>query len=337
MDRIDQRDLPLDSKFALRGDGPSGKGVEVYIMDSGVYEGHTDFQGRIRCGKNTVDSTGCSDVRAHGTHVAGTVAGTKFGIARDAQIIAVKILTDKGRGTLSSVLGGVNYVIAEKQKRPHQPMVVNMSISGGGPSPGLDEAINKADRLGIIFIVAAGNSNKDSCTVSPAMAEGAITVGSTTTTDTRSLFSNYGRCVDIFAPGSSIQSASNTSPTASSAKSGTSMASPHVAGVAALYLERHPQWKSAQILFALDRHASKGMIKDAGDGSPNALLNIGTSFLAQGDDDNGNNDDPEEVTPGSNGGGSGEDKCASAFQSCASSSCCSPWRCSVLGGWCFIF
>ncbi|MFM9084712.1 MAG: S8 family peptidase, partial [Actinomycetota bacterium] len=232
LDRIDQTSLPLNGKFAYDSDGT---GVTAYIVDTGVRGTHTDFGGRVTTGWNgTGDAgNGNSDCNGHGTHVAGTVGGTLYGVAKNVTIVPVRVLQCGGSGYTSTIVDGLNWIIADHD--PGEPAVINMSLGGTADGP-LDAAVAAAVADGIVTVVAAGNSSDDACLYSPARAPAAITVGSTTDTDEKSSFSNYGSCVDMWAPGSSIVSADYTADSGSRTLSGTSMASPHVAGAAARLL-----------------------------------------------------------------------------------------------------
>ncbi len=246
LDRIDQRDLPLNQTYNFNA---TGSGVRAYIVDTGIRATHTDFGGRVVSGFTAInDGLGTNDGNGHGTHVAGTVGGSTWGVAKNVTLVAVRVLDSSGNGTNSGVIAGVDFVTSNHQAG--QPAVANMSL-GGGASSALDTAVTNAVNDGVTFAVAAGNENQNACNVSPARAASAITVGSTTTTDARSSFSNFGTCVDIFAPGSSITSAWRTSDTATNTISGTSMASPHVAGVAALFLETNPTASPATVTAAI--------------------------------------------------------------------------------------
>jgi len=267
LDRIDQRALPLNNQFSR---AYTGSGVTAYIIDTGVLSTHTEFGGRVLSGFSSVsDSNGTQDCNGHGTHVAGTVGGSNYGVAPGVAIVPVRVLDCSGSGSTSGVIAGIDWVIANHIAGT--PAVANMSL-GGGRSSALDIAVRSAVADGVVFVVAAGNSTANACQSSPAGEPLAITVGATTSADARSSFSNYGSCVDVFAPGSSITSAWYTSTTASNTISGTSMASPHVAGVVALGLEIAPNSSVAQISEWITSTATQGVISDAGSGSPNLLV-----------------------------------------------------------------
>ncbi len=267
IDRIDQTALPLDGRIILPA---TGAGVTTYIIDTGIRADHVEFGGRVTSGYTAIsDGVGSNDCNGHGTHVAGTVAGSTVGVAPSATLVPVRVLSCSGGGTIAGVIAGINWTIANHL--PGVPAVANMSL-GGGYSPALNSAVAAAVADGIVFAVAAGNENADACGVSPASEPTAITVGSTTSTDARSSFSNYGPCLDIFAPGSSILSAWITSATATDTYSGTSMAAPHVAGAAAVLLSMG--YTSANAATALVTLASLNRVADAGAGSPNRLLSL---------------------------------------------------------------
>ncbi|NDA78065.1 MAG: S8 family peptidase, partial [Actinobacteria bacterium] len=232
LDRIDQRSLPLDSSFVHVLSW--GQGVDVYVVDTGINRTHSEFTGRVQPGFDVVTPGGnAEDCNGHGTHVSGTVAGSTYGVAPAARIIPVRVLDCLGSGTTAGVISGIDWIIEHHQSGV--PAVLNMSL-GGTQSASLNEAVERAVADGISVVVAAGNENVDACRRSPASAASAITVGATTSSDQRSSFSNFGSCLDIFAPGSSITSAWVGGPSASNTISGTSMASPHVAGAAAAFL-----------------------------------------------------------------------------------------------------
>jgi aqualysin 1 len=265
LDRIDQRNRPLSGTYTYNW---TGSGVRAYIIDTGIRTTHTQFGGRAAVSADFVgDGRNGQDCNGHGTHVAGTVGGSTYGVAKSVSLRAVRVLNCQGSGTTSGVISGVNWVAANRVL----PAVANMSL-GGGASSALDTAVNNAINAGVTFAVAAGNENQNACNVSPARTAAAITVGSTTSTDARSSFSNFGTCVDIFAPGSSITSAWATSDTATNTISGTSMATPHVVGVAALYLQGHTTASNATVRNAIVNGATANVITGAGTGSPNRLL-----------------------------------------------------------------
>ncbi|MEH0819758.1 MULTISPECIES: S8 family peptidase [unclassified Micromonospora] len=263
LDRIDQRNLPLNSTFTYPN---TASNVRAYIIDTGIRTTHSDFGGRATWGTNTVD-TNNTDCNGHGTHVAGTVGGTKYGVAKSVRLVAVKVLNCSGSGTTAGVISGVNWVTSNAVK----PAVANMSL-GGGASTTLDNAVANSINSGITYALAAGNSSANACNSSPARVGAAITVGATTSTDARASYSNYGSCVDIFAPGSSITSAWRTSDTSTNTISGTSMASPHVAGAAALVLSANTSYTPAQVASYLTSNATTGKVTSPGSGSPNRLL-----------------------------------------------------------------
>ena len=265
IDRIDQRALPLSTTYRYTG---TGAGVTAYIIDTGILFTHSEFNGRasfafdaIGDGRNGVDCNG------HGTHVSGTVGGSTYGVAKGVTLKAVRVLDCAGSGTNSGVIAGVDWVTANHVASA----VANMSL-GGGASTALDNAVSNSINSGVTYGVAAGNSNRNACTSSPARTPAAITVGATTIADVRASYSNYGSCLDLFAPGSNITSSWITSTTATNTISGTSMATPHVVGVAALYKQANPGASPAKVRNALVANATVGVVTNPHSGSPNLLL-----------------------------------------------------------------
>ncbi len=265
IDRIDQRALPLSNSYTYTN---TGAGVTAYIIDTGILISHTEFGGRASIGFDAYGGNGI-DCNGHGTHVAGTVGGSTYGVAKGVTLKAVRVLDCAGSGTTTGVIAGVDWVTSNHQAGA--PAVANMSL-GGGLSTALDTAVANSITDGVTYAIAAGNSNRDACKFSPARVPTAITVGATTNTDARASYSNYGACLDIFAPGSSITSAWYTSTTATNTISGTSMATPHVAGVAALYLQGSPSATPATVRNALVANATPGVVINEGRKSPDLLL-----------------------------------------------------------------
>jgi len=266
LDRLDQRDLPLNATYSY---DKTGSGVTAYIIDTGIRLSHNDFGGRATSGYDAIDGGSADDCNGHGTHVSGTVGGTTYGVAKGVRLVAVRVLDCGGSGSNSGVIAGVNWVTSNHAAG--QPAVANMSL-GGGVSTALDQAVSNSIADGVTYALAAGNSNANACNSSPARTPNAITVGATTSSDARASYSNYGTCLDVFAPGSNITSAWSTSNTATNTISGTSMASPHVAGAAAVYLEGNPGATPAQVASALSGAATTGKVTSPGSGSPNRLL-----------------------------------------------------------------
>jgi len=233
LDRIDQRFLPLDAQYAYQTDG---SGVHVYVIDTGVRSTHVELAGRVRNGYTVIDDgLGTEDCYGHGTHVAGTIAGSTVGVAKNALIHPVRVLGCDGYGTDSGVIAGMDWIAANHAS----PAVVNMSL-GGTANDALDDAVKNLVKSGVTVVVSAGNKSAEACNYSPARAIEAITVGATTDTDERAWFSNYGYCLDLFAPGQSIYSSTMSADDAYTLMSGTSMSAPHVAGAAALLLQEQP-------------------------------------------------------------------------------------------------
>jgi subtilisin family serine protease len=265
LDRIDQRTRPLSGTYSWTN---TGSGVNAYVIDTGIRRTHSQFGGRAFSGFTAInDGRGTTDCNGHGTHVAGTIGGSTYGVAKSVRLYAVRVLSCSGSGTTSGVIAGVDWVRFNHIK----PAVANMSL-GGGASSSLDTAVNNSINAGVTYAVAAGNSNANAANFSPARVGAAITVGSSTSSDGRSSFSNFGSVVDIFAPGSSIRSAWYTSDTATNTISGTSMATPHVAGVAARYLQTNQSASPATVRNALVNAATTGRLSGIPTGTANRLL-----------------------------------------------------------------
>lgn len=268
LDRIDQKTLPLNKSYAMPPGG--GAGVSVYVLDTGVRATHKDFGGRVRSGHDFVDDDeNALDANGHGTHVAATIAGEKYGVAKKADIVSVRVLDADGSGTTANVIAGIDWVAQHAEG----PSVANLSL-GSMASPQLDDAVRNAIEAGVTFTVAAGNNRLPADLYSPGRVAEAITVGATDSDDSRAEFSNWGPRVDLFAPGAGITSAWNSGDTAQKVLSGTSMAAPHAAGAAALYLARQPKATPAEVGKALVAGASAGQVKSSL-GSPNRLLRVG--------------------------------------------------------------
>ncbi|CAL9398188.1 S8 family peptidase [Streptomyces sp. enrichment culture] len=268
LDRVDQTSLPLSGTYTYPDS--AGTGVTAYVIDTGVRITHSQLSGRASYGYDAVDGdTTAADGNGHGTHVATTIAGSTYGVAKKARIVAVRVLNNSGSGTTAGVVAGIDWVT-----RNHSgPSVANMSL-GGGASTAIDTAVRNSIASGVTYAVAAGNSNANASSYSPARVGEAITVGATTSTDARASYSNYGSALDLFAPGSSITAGWHTSDTATNTISGTSMATPHVAGAAAVYLAGHTSATPAQVASALVNGSTTGKVTSAGTGSPNRLLKI---------------------------------------------------------------
>jgi subtilisin family serine protease len=263
LDRIDQTTLPLSTTYSYNG---TGSGVTAYVIDTGIQFSNVDFGGRAVSGYDAVNvGTPADDCNGHGTHVAGTVGGKKYGVAKQVRLVAVRVLDCNGSGSTSGVIAGINWVTENHQIGT--PAVANMSL-GGGISTALDAAVTNSIADGVTYAVAAGNGNsqgvpQDACGTSPARATDALTVGATDKTDAAASFSNYGTCVDLFAPGVGITSDwySRKSTTATNTISGTSMATPHVTGVAALYLGGHPTALPPAVSDAIKTGATPGAVR----------------------------------------------------------------------------
>lgn len=288
IDRIDQATLPLNGTYTYN---TTGQGVTAYILDTGIRTDHVEFGGRAQQGFDAFGGNS-EDCHGHGTHVAGTVGGTIYGVAKNVSLVAVRVLDCRGSGSWSGVIAGMDWVASNASG----PSVANMSL-GGGRSNSINDAVNKMYNAGVAVMVAAGNDNDNACNYSPASAPNAYTVGSTTSSDSRSSFSNYGDCVDIFAPGSSIRSAYYSSQTATATMSGTSMASPHAAGAAALYLESNPGASAQQVYDYLSSTASKSVVSNSLSVNNDLIFTLGTPGDGGGDPGNGDGGgDPGDPT-----------------------------------------
>ncbi|QOC94589.1 S8 family peptidase [Micromonospora craniellae] len=288
LDRIDQRNLPLNSSYTYPN---TASDVTSYVIDTGIRTTHSDFGGRATWGTNTAD-TNNTDCNGHGTHVAGTVGGTAYGVAKATRLVAVKVLNCQGSGTNAGVIGGIDWVTANAVR----PAVANMSL-GGAANSAIDNAVINSINTGITYVVAAGNGNllgqrQNACNYSPARTAPAITVGATQNNDAAASFSNFGTCVDILAPGVGITSAWHTGDTATNSISGTSMASPHVAGAAALVLSANPSWSPQQVRDYLVTNSTPNVVTNVGTGTPNQLL-----YVVNGDTPPPTNDFSVSVSP----------------------------------------
>ncbi len=280
LDRIDQPDLPLNGAYNYYRDGDL---VKVYVIDTGILTSHMEFFGRAMVGYDAVgDGYNGQDCNGHGTHVAGTIAGSTYGVAKRASVVSVRVFGCTGGSPWSTIIAGVDWVTGDFSPNPFRPWtmgaVANMSL-GGAANTSVDDAVNRSIAKGITYVLAAGNDGIDACNVSPARVSAAITVGASDSSDGRAIFSslyssNYGSCLDLFAPGLNIPSAWHTSWTATNTISGTSMAAPHVAGVAALYIHRYPAAANpAAVGSAIVSAAFTNKVSNIGAGSPNRLLN----------------------------------------------------------------
>ena len=272
LDRIDQRVNTASNSYTF---ATTGAGVSAYVIDTGIYTSHSQFTGRTRIGFDAFGGNGI-DCNGHGTHVAGTIAGNTYGVAPAASLISVRVLDCTGSGSVSGVISGIDWVVNDHVSGP---AVINMSL-GASKSASLESAVDRAFADGITVVVAAGNSNVDACTTSPAGDKAsALTVGATTSTDARASYSNFGACLDLFAPGSGITSAGISSTTASAVMSGTSMASPHVAGLAARYLSADTSASPATVMAALLNAATPNVVSSAGTLSPNKLAYADPTYV----------------------------------------------------------
>jgi subtilisin family serine protease len=259
LDRIDQRNRPLSGTFTYTN---TGAGVKAYVIDTGIRFSHSQFGGRAVSGYDAVDGGSADDCHGHGTHVSGTIGGSTYGVAKGVELVGVRVLNCSGSGSTSGVIAGVDWVTGNHAAG--QPAVANMSL-GGSVSTALDSAVQRSINDGVSYAIAAGNGNilgfaQNACNTSPARVGAAMTISATDSSDRKASWANYGSCVDWFAPGVSITSAWYTSDTATNTISGTSMASPHTAGVAALYLQSDPDASPATVRTALYNNTTKGIV-----------------------------------------------------------------------------
>lgn len=267
-DRLDQRALPLDNSYSFAA---NGSGVRVYIVDTGVNPDHQEFAGRMLPGYSAFGDGITTDCNGHGTHTAGTAAGATVGVAPGASVVPVRVASCTGSVSWSNLIAALDWIAAQKTNNKSIPMVANISL-GGSLSTTLNDAVNRTVNAGVVIATSAGNNGADACTQSPAAAVNGLTVGGTESNDARASWSNWGSCVDIFAPGGGIVSASYASTNGYTTMSGTSMASPHVAGVAALILSTYPSYTPSQVRASMLAGSTANVVTNAGTNSPNAML-----------------------------------------------------------------
>lgn len=273
IDRIDQTDLPLNTSYTYEKDG---SGVNAYVFDTGIRRTHASFSGRVGTGYSSInDGRGTNDCNGHGTHVAGTIGSTTFGVAKNVSLHPVRVLDCFGNGSTTSILAGINWLVSNHTK----PAVANLSLGGPADST-VDQAIINLISSGVTVVVAAGNDNQNACNVSPARAPFVLAVGASTRHDRKASFSNYGACIDLFAPGEGITSTWYASDTSIQVLDGTSMAAPHVAGVAAMYLQDHQTANHHTVAAKIRQEVTPYRLSQTGQNSPNRLLNM--TFLLSG-------------------------------------------------------
>jgi len=273
LDRIDQRNRPLNAAYTY---ATTATDVHAYIIDTGIRTTHGDFGGRATSGFDAIDGGAADDCNGHGTHVAGTVGGAAHGVAKGVQLVAVRVLNCEGSGTTTQVVAGIDWVTANAAK----PAVANMSL-GGGADSALDAAVRRSITGGVSYAIAAGNGflglfPLNACSQSPARVTEALTVSATDSSDRKPFWANTGTCVDLLAPGINITSTWNTGDAATNTISGTSMATPHVAGAAALFLQGNQAATPAQVHAAVVGAATTGVVASPGSGTPNRLLYTGS-------------------------------------------------------------
>jgi len=266
LDRIDQRYRPLDYSYTYNR---TGAGVTVYVLDSGIRFSHSEFGGRARAGYDVYGGD-AGDCYGHGTHVAGTVGGATYGVAKGVNLVSVRVLDCYGYGSTSGVIAGVDWVTANRVGLS----VANMSL-GGPANTALDNAVRNSLASGVTYVIAAGNNNANACNYSPSRVTDALIVGNVNSSDTRYSTSNYGLCLDLFAPGTSITSAWYGSDTGTTTMTGTSMAAPHVAGIAAMYLEYNPGAQPVDVQYAIDQNGTWDVVSNKGNNSPNRVVYSG--------------------------------------------------------------
>jgi len=297
LDRIDQRYLPLDGDYRFVN---NGSGVTVYVIDSGIYYDHNEFEGRASFGFDVIDQNNNGlDCNGHGTHVAGTIGGKTYGVAKRVNLVSVRVLGCDNTGTISDVIAGINWIT----EKADGPSIANMSL-GSGRSTAMDNAIRNSIESGITYVTSAGNSNADACYYSPARVSEAITVGATEQNDNRSSFSNHGNCIDIFAPGTGIISTWIDGDDSIATLNGTSMAAPHVSGVAALLLQRNPGITQSELFSLILKNSTKGIVSNSLSENNHLIFSLDEIYDGTGDEsmsskDPDDGEETEETTANS--------------------------------------